>query len=749
MEVISGYISHIIFRNEDNGYTVFEFVSGSRDDPLVCVGTFRDVSEGETAELTGEYTEHRIYGEQFLVKGYEAKRPKDEEAVIRYLGSGAIKGVGQALAKRIVAAFGEDTFRIIEEEPERLSEIKGISEKKARAIAVQAAEKRELRRAMLFLQKYGIGGALSLKVYRRYGEGLYQILSENPYRLAEDIEGAGFKTVDEIAKNAGIRPDSDYRVRCGTLYALKDALSEGHCYLPKDVLLDKSAELLGVDREMIWIQIQNLAMDKKVVIKEQEGTVCVYESSFYRLEQLCARKLMDLNVILENDEAMVDRRITQLESSLKLRLDKMQRIAVKKAVTNGVTVITGGPGTGKTTIINMILKYFESEAENIFLCAPTGRAAKRMSEATGYEAGTIQRLLHLTPQAGGNGYYYEKNEDEPLEAELVIVDEMSMVDISLFSALLKAILPGTRLVLAGDTDQLPSVGPGAVLKDITGSGCFENSTVILKKIFRQAGESDIIVNAHRINNGEHIELDNRSRDFFFLERDNIDQILNNIVILTRDKLPGYVKATPFDIQVLTPMRKGVLGVETLNPILQRYLNPPSPGKREKEVAGAVFREGDKVMQIKNNYQLTWEVRSRYGIAVDTGEGVFNGDTGIIKEISDYSETITVEYDGGRLVDYPYDGLDELMLSYAITIHKSQGSEYPAVVIPLFNGPSMLFYRNLLYTGVTRAVKCVVLIGSRERIGHMIDNADEHRRYTALDLRLKELEGMDREADGFI
>ncbi|MCR4656774.1 MAG: ATP-dependent RecD-like DNA helicase [Lachnospiraceae bacterium] len=758
MEIISGYVSHIIFRNDENGYTVFELtddgrspdVDGVRSKPdgqypsssgeeIVCVGSVRVINEGESVKLSGEYTEHQIYGEQFLVRTYEAKAPEGEEAFIRYLGSGAVKGVGPKLAAKIVDRFKEDTFRIIEEEPERLAEIKGISLKKARDIAVQIVEKQDLRRAMIFLQKYGLSDALSTKVYKRYGEGVYSILSENPYRLAEDIEGVGFKTADEIAQKIGVIPDSDQRIRCGTLYVLREALSEGYCYLPKDLLIDRASDLLQADRETVWIQIKNLAIDKKAVIREQNDEICVYDGHFYFLELLCAKRLFDLNVACETDEDMIEGRIRCLEKREKIVLDDIQRTAVIKAVMNGVTVITGGPGTGKTTIINMILKYFIDMGNDILLCAPTGRAAKRMSEATGYEAGTIQRLLHLTPNSGGQGFYYGKNEDEPLEADLVIVDEMSMVDISLFSSLLKALLPGTRLILVGDTDQLPSVGPGAVLNDIISSGTFSGSTVILKKIFRQAGESDIIVNAHKINNGEHISLDNKSRDFFFLERNDISQILNNIVILVRDKLPRYINASPFDVQVLTPMKKGALGVESLNPVLQRYLNPPGDGKKEKETgSGVIFREGDKVMQLKNNYQLAWEVKSRNGIVVDSGTGIFNGDMGIVKEISDFSETVTVEYDGSRLVRYPYGELDELSLAYAVTVHKSQGSEYPAVVMPLFNGPMLLFYRNLLYTGVTRAMKCVVLIGSRQRIEQMIDNADKHHRYTGLDCRLKEL-----------
>ncbi len=760
MEIISGYISRIIFRNDENGYTVFELTGNGKshaeqgmglkpdgqdsfsvNEEIVCVGSIRVVNEGESVRLKGEYTEHQIYGEQFLVKSYEAKAPEDDEALIRYLGSGAIKGIGPRLAGRIVDRFKADTFRIIEEEPEKLAQIKGISQRKARDIAVQVMEKQELRRAMLFLSKYGLSSALSTKVYKKYGEGMYRILSENPYQLAEDIEGVGFRTADEIARRMGVMPDSDHRIRCGSLYALREALSEGHCYLPKEILLERASALLQADQEIVWIQIKNLAMDRKVVIREQDNEVCVYDNHFYYLELLCAKKLFDLDIACETDQGMIEGKIRNLEKKEGIILDDIQRTAVVKAVMNGVTIITGGPGTGKTTIINMILKYFIDTGNDIFLCAPTGRAAKRMSETTGYEASTIQRLLHLTPNSEGAGFYYEKNEDEPLEADLVIVDEMSMVDLSLFSSLIKALLPGTRLVLVGDTDQLPSVGPGAVLKDIINSGRFLKSTVILKKIFRQAGESDITVNANKINNGEHICLDNKSSDFFFLERNDVGQILNNIVILVRDKLPKYVNASSFDIQVLTPMKKGALGVESLNPILQKYLNPASEEKKERETeSGAVFREGDKVMQLKNNYQLTWEVRSKNGIVVDTGTGVFNGDIGVIKEISDFSETVTVEYDGSKLVQYTYGGLDELSLAYAVTVHKSQGSEYPAVVMPLFNGPMLLFYRNLLYTGVTRAMKCVVLIGSRQRIEQMIDNADEHHRYTGLDCRLREIIG---------
>ena len=754
MESISGYISHIIFRNQDNGYTVFEVnrEEGSKEDPaeasgepLVCVGFLRDINEGEAVTLTGEYTEHQLYGQQFTVKEYESRIPEDGEAMIRYLGSGAVKGVGPALARRIVERFKEDTFRIIEDEPERLAEVKGISAKKARDIAVRILEKKELRNAMLFLQKYGIGGALSLKVYKRYGEGLYRILSENPYRLAEDIDGVGFKTADGIAERMGISPDSDHRVRSGVLFVLREALSEGHCYLPKDELTDRSAQLLEVDSEIVWIQVKNLAMDKKVIIKNGEHGVCVYESVFYYLELTCARRLCDLAMVCEENEKTVEKRITRLEKSLKFELDDIQRTAVKKAVMNGVTIITGGPGTGKTTIINMILKYFEDTESDICLCAPTGRAAKRMSEATGYEAQTIQRLLHLTPgsgtEGGGNtGYYYAKNEDEPLEADLVIVDEMSMVDISLFASLLKAILPGTRLVMVGDTDQLPSVGPGAVLKDIISSGCFASSTVILKKIFRQAGESDIIINAHKINRGEHIDLSNKGRDFFFLERNDAGRIIQGIIYLAGEKLPRHLHCTPVDIQVLTPVRKGPLGVDNLNLRLQEAMNPPGRMKKEIGTVNGIIRTGDKVMQIKNNYEMSWIVSNGRGMVTETGEGVYNGDIGRVLSVS--SDSAYIRFDDGREAEYKGEALSELELAYAITIHKSQGSEYRAVILPLLSGPRMLMNRNLLYTAVTRAKTMVCILGQSRTVEDMIYNESEEKRNTGFERRIREMAEMD-------
>ncbi|MCR5108729.1 MAG: ATP-dependent RecD-like DNA helicase [Lachnospiraceae bacterium] len=741
-EELTGYISHIIYRKPENNYTVFEFANGPDD--IVCTGFLHGVDEGEDLIIRGEYVNHQVYGEQFRVDSYETKAPDDEESMIRYLGSGAIKGVGPSLAKKIVDRFKDDTFRIFEEEPERLSEIKGISEKKARDIAVLFMEKREMRRVLIYLQQYGITNNMALKIYKRYDLETYRIISQNPYRLVEDIEGIGFKTADSIAARTGIRKNSEQRIRSGIVYTLNRGIQDGNVYLPKDELIKNCAAILEVDEDEIWTHVMNLSMDKKLVIRSWDDTTAVYIGRYYYMELMAARKLRDLDITCFEDGSGVERRLSRIEKDLKIELETIQREAVKKAVMNGLTVITGGPGTGKTTIIKAIIRYFEDEDMSIVLAAPTGRAAKRMSEVTGYEAGTIQRLLHLRPASeSGNdnsGYYYEKNEDDPIEADVVIIDEMSMVDIALFTALLKATLPGTRLIMVGDSDQLPSVGPGSVLKDLIDSGCFE--CVRLNRIFRQEEQSDIVINAHRINAGLDIKLDNKSKDFFFLERDDINPILKNIVLLIRDKLPGFLGEDSLDIQVLTPMRKGMLGVESLNPILQKYLNPPDENKKEKEYGDTVFREGDKVMQIKNDYQLTWVIRSKYGIEIDKGEGIFNGDTGTIVSIEDRFERLSVEYDGGRMVEYGFGNLDELELAYAITIHKSQGSQYPAIIMPVLNGPKLLFNRNLLYTGVTRASKCVVMIGSRKQIEHMIENVDETKRYTGLKERIKEIYSYD-------
>lgn len=732
MEKLAGYVEHIIYRNADNGYTVLNLVNG--EDEITCVGIFSTIAEGENIEATGDYTDHPTYGTQFKVVSFEEKAPEDQEAIERYLGSGAIKGIGLAMAARIVRRFKEDTFRIIEEEPERLVEVKGISERKAMEIASQVNEKRDLRQAMIFLQQFGITMNLAVKIYNKYGQEVYGILKENPYRLADDIEGVGFRTADDIAAKAGIRTDSDFRVRSGILYTLLQASGEGHTFLPQEELTAKTSELLGIDKEIIEKNYMDLSIDRKIIMKQSGDQVQIYSSSFYYMEANTATMLRELDITYDVADAEIEQRIHNIEKQTGMQLDEHQVQAVKEAVRNGLLIITGGPGTGKTTTINTIIRYFEMEGMDIFLAAPTGRAAKRMSETTGFKARTIHRMLELNGGMEGSAGF-ERNETNPLETDVVIIDEMSMVDITLMNSLLKAIAPGTRLILVGDINQLPSVGPGSVLKDIIQSEAF--NVVMLTKIFRQASTSDIIVNAHKINRGEEVSLDNKSMDFFFLKRYEADIIINVVLQLVKQKLPKFVDATPYDIQVLTPMRKGLLGVERLNGILQQYLNPPDKSKREKEHGDMVFREGDKVMQTKNNYQLEWEIRTKFGLTVDKGMGIFNGDMGIIIEINDFAETMTVEFDEGRKVEYSYKLLDELELAYAITIHKSQGSEYPAVVIPLLNGPSMLMNRNLLYTAVTRARKCVTLVGNDATFNQMIQNTSQQKRYSGLCDRIRE------------
>lgn len=735
METVTGYVEHIVFRNEENGYTVFHLEND--DGEVTCVGNFNFINEGELLELKGDYVTHNVYGTQLKVSSYMLKEPEDLVSIERYLGSGAIRGVGAALAARIVKKFKKDTFRIIEEEPERLSEVKGISERKAREIAEQVEEKKDMREAMIYLQKYGISTKLAAKIYKYYGMRVYKVLEENPYQLADNIEGVGFKTADEIASRIGIHTDSDYRIRSGLFYTLQQAAGEGHIYLPQDVLMRRAGALLGVEIEDIGKHVMDLCIDKKTVMKEKGGEIRVYPANYYYMELNTAKMLHDLNINCEMPEDLMERRLRKVEENEQIELDPMQHKAVIESIKHGFLILTGGPGTGKTTTINTMIRFFDSEGMSILLAAPTGRAAKRMTEATGYEAQTIHRLLevNVNPEEEDSVGGFLRNRQNPLEADVIIIDEMSMVDLPLMHALLSAVVPGTRLVLVGDVDQLPSVGPGSVLRDIIASGSF--AVVTLTRIFRQAGESDIVVNAHKINAGEPVVLDNKSRDFFFLKRQDADTIIGVIIFLIQKKLPAYVGAQPSEIQVMTPTRKGLLGVERLNQILQRYLNPEDPKKNEKEINGRLFREGDKVMQIKNNYQLEWEVKTKYGLAVDQGTGIFNGDMGVVTEINQYTETVEVEFDEGRKVKYGFEMTDELELAYAITVHKSQGSEYPAVIIPLLPGPRLLYNRNLLYTAVTRAKKCLTIIGSDAVFQEMIQNRNEQARYTSLAERIRE------------
>lgn len=737
MATVCGFVEKIKYRNEDNGYTVLSLVEAGEEYTLV--GSFHYISEGEMIEAVGAMTEHPVYGEQMTVESYEIKAPEDTAAMERYLGSGAIKGIGAALASRIVRRFKADTFRIMEEEPERLSEVKGVSEKMAMSISQQVEEKKEMRQAMMFLQEYGITMNLAVKIYQEYGPRLYSVLKENPYQLADDIPGVGFKMADEIARKAGIFTDSDFRIKCGVLYTLLQATANGHTYLPEGELLSQTSELLKIESSFIEKHLMDMQLDKRLVIREIEGKRIVYASQYYYMELNVAKMLHDLNIRGRMAEEEIRTQLLKLQKEEQIELDEKQVQAVVEAVNSGLLIITGGPGTGKTTTINTIIRFFESQEMEILLAAPTGRAAKRMTEATGYEARTIHRLLELTGVPGDDrslGMHFERNEENPLDADAVIIDETSMVDIHLMQSLLKAINPGTRLILVGDVNQLPSVGPGNVLRDMIDSGSF--NVVMLTKIFRQATQSDIVVNAHKINRGDQVPLWKKSNDFLFIKREDPNAIINAMITLVQDKLPSYVHAKTYDIQIMTPMRKGAIGVERLNTILQEYLNPPGDGKAEKETTGVTYRVGDKVMQIKNNYNIEWEVRNKYGIPMDKGTGVYNGDMGIVREINAFAELVTVEFDEGRMVDYSFKQLEELELAYAITIHKSQGSEYPAVVIPVFSGPRMLMTRNLIYTAVTRAKSCVCLVGMPEVFGDMVNNEMEQRRYSGLKDRICEI-----------
>ena len=740
---VEGFIESIIYRNEDNGYSVFEIDDSGEE--ITCVGTLSYINEGEYIVATGNYVKHPVYYMQFKIDSYEFQAPNDTASIQRYLSSGAIKGVGEKMASRIIKEFGDDTFRIIEEEPERLAEIKGISMNKAMDIANQLMEKKDMRKAMMYLQKFGIAMNLATKIFKKYGNQIYNILETNPYKLADDIEGVGFKTADEIASKVGIKINSDFRIKSGICYALSQSSLNGHIYLPKDELLREVTSLLLIDIVDFDKYLMDLSVDKKIVCKvDDNGITNVYSSLNYYMEGNVAARLKGLALLEERDEEELNQKILQIEQEEDIELDDIQKEAVKMAAKNNLLVITGGPGTGKTTTINSIIKYFQFEGLEIRLAAPTGRAAKRMTEACNMEAQTIHRLLEINgggasdsnSKASGLSMFFERNEDNPLEADVIIVDEMSMVDINIMYSLIRAVAVGTKLILVGDVDQLPSVGPGNVLKDIIASEAFP--VVKLEKIFRQAETSEIIMNAHKINKGEEVVLNKYSKDFLFVRRKGPDAIINAMKTLVSDKLPNYVHADISEIQILTPSRKSATGVDRLNKIMQDFLNPANPVKQERQLGDTIYREGDKVMQIKNDYQLEWEKKSKYGVTYDRGTGVFNGDTGIIDEISNFNETVTVKFEDGRFVNYEFGQLEELELAYAITVHKSQGSEYPAVVIPMYQGPRMLMNRNILYTAVTRAKTCVCMVGEEEIFRQMAANITDTKRYSSLDKRIREI-----------
>lgn len=736
--VLEGTVEDVIFHNDDNGYAVFDFKSDDGDE-IICVGTVPQIRRGDMLKLTGGMVIHPTYGLQFKVEFYERVVPTTAVAIEKYLSSGIVKGIGPKTAKKIVDKFGASTFYVIEEKFDRLVEIKGITYDKALAVHNSFCSQRDIRKVMLYLQEFGVTPAFAMKVYKKYGYRTIDIIKENPYRMAEDIAGIGFKTADRIAYSMGIPTDSPNRVKSGIKYILSESLLDGNVFMPKDSLIRQAGEILSVDEEMVDNCLRELQIEHKVFNENIDGTDAVYLMTMYYTEISAAKKLLELSFFHDDaDLRKIDDKIDAVEDLSGICLAKQQRTAVIEAMREGVLVITGGPGTGKTTIIHTIIQIFKSSGMEVVLAAPTGRAAKRMTETTGIEAKTIHRMLGVAYADDDNGRQkFDKNETETIEADVIIIDEVSMVDMQLFNNLLKAIEPGTRLILVGDANQLPSVAAGNVLKDIIKSEKIK--VVRLTEIFRQARESAIITNAHKINSGEEPVMNGNNTDFFFVNAQYAPEVPGKIVELITKRLPKFTGVDSFsDMQVLTPMRKGDIGAAGLNKTLQKALNPPSDGKKEFETSSCTFREGDKVMQIKNNYNISWKIENRLGKVIDDGTGIYNGDMGIIKSINKQAETITVLFDDMRQAVYEFTALDELELAYAVTIHKSQGSEYPVVIIPIHSGPPMLMSRNLLYTAVTRAKKFVIIVGLKSSVNRMVANDREVSRYSGFAYRLETL-----------
>ncbi len=729
METIHGTITEIIFRNDENAYSVVEI--RSQRDTITVIGAMPEMTPGEKASFEGEWTEHPQYGRQFKASACRVETPTTLGGIERYLASGLIKGVGPTTARLIVSEFGEETLAVMSEHPERLTEVRGIGPVRARQITQSFMEQHAARQTLLFLQTYGISPALSLKISKKYQDRAEALIRENPYRMIDDIEGVGFRTADKIALSLGIPRGSEYRLRSGIKYALMEAATaSGHTYLPRDTLIRQAAELLQMPADTIAIELNALLLSKELHADDTGGDAAsdaISLHDFYFAEVEIAKRLINLNQFYQQTLAgYTGSQIAAYERSHGIHFSATQRQAIKTAAQSGVLVITGGPGTGKTTLINCILHVI-GDSSNTFLAAPTGRAAKRMKEATGMDAKTLHRLLEFS----GESSQFTRNQDNPLDCTTLIIDETSMVDIFLMRSVLRAVTLGTRLILVGDADQLPSVGPGNVLSDILDSGAIPQ--VRLTEIFRQDEQSHIVINAHRINRGDMPLLNIKGSDFFFQKTASPDEAASVIADLCHVRLPGYLHTRAGrDIQVLSPTRKGVCGVAAINKLLQQTLNPAQPGKPEMAYGETVFRLGDKVIHIKNNYQLKWV--SGNG---EEGEGVFNGDVGYIAGIDDDDRSLTVLYDDDRHVDYEYTQLEELELAYCLSVHKSQGSEFDAVVMPAVGGPPMLLNRNLLYTAVTRARKLVVLVGSEPAIAAMTRNNRINRRYSSLSRRLTE------------
>lgn len=732
MDEIQGAIYEVVFRNEQNGYTVLELEDNKELHTLV--GYFSFVNIGETIKAYGKWVQHPDYGKQFKVDTYTTVTPATLNGIEKYLASGLISGIGPHTARKLVEKFGLDTLDIIQYNPDRLLEVEGIGQKKAAKIFEAFQEQKELRDIMVFLEQYGIGPTYAVRIYKTYGKDTISEIRENPYKLADDIFGIGFKMADKVALSMGISKDSEYRIASGTRYVLGQYHGNGHSYVPQEELVRASAVILGVDDAQVQDILVKLFIDKKIVVDNIGDERVVYAVPFFRAESGTARRLTQLLYYgippLDTD---IDSDISAIEREEGIELAENQRNAVREAVSKGILVITGGPGTGKTTTIKTIITLFEKKGLKVLLAAPTGRAAKRMQEATGRDAKTIHRLLEYGYGESDEEAFFQKNEDSPLECDAIIIDEVSMIDILLMNNLLKAIAEGTRIILVGDVDQLPSVGPGNVLRDIIESGVIP--VVRLNEIFRQAESSMIVVNAHKINKGEVPVISSKNSDFFFIRQEKQEDIVATILELCSKRLPKFTGLDFYEgIQVLSPMKKGICGVLNLNKELQKTLNPKDNRKNEKVYREIIFRVGDKVMQIKNNYNMKWQSITDFE---KEGEGVFNGDLGTIVKIDNEDQCIEVVFDGERMVKYDFSMLDELEHAYALTVHKSQGSEFPVLVMPLTFGPPMLLTRNLLYTALTRAKSMVVMVGNEKYLMQMINNNHITRRHSGLKGRLEQ------------
>ncbi|HBF4994250.1 TPA: ATP-dependent RecD-like DNA helicase [Clostridioides difficile] len=728
MEKLEGMISEIVFKNEDNGYTIAHLVN--ENDEIVVVGCMPTLAIGESIEVEGKWVNHKIYGTQFEVNSFMPVTPSSLEGIYVYLSSGMIHGIGEKMAKRIIDKFGVDTLEVIQNSPEKLQEVEGIGSKKVKQIVKSYEEDRELRNIIIQLYPFGITPNYCLKIYKKYKSSAIEVINKNPYQLAEDIRGIGFKVADSIASKIGIDKNSKDRICQGILYTLNKSLSNGHTYLPEHVLIQDSEKLLELNGEIIKECVMMLVYNQKIHIEKVNNENLIYLMPYYLAENGVCSQIVKLSQYeFEDLKIDIDNEINVLEEDKKIKLAEKQILAVKESVNSGVLIITGGPGTGKTTTINAIIDIFENNGKSVTLAAPTGRAAKRMSETSNKEAKTIHRLLEMGFSTDDDLTFF-KDEEDPINSDVIIVDEVSMVDIILMYNLLRAIKLGTRVILVGDSDQLPSVGAGNVLKDMINSNII--NVVKLNEIFRQAQESMIIVNAHKINNGEPLYLNTKGKDFFFIRKSTNEEILNEIIGLVNERLPKFYKVDKLkDIQVLSSMRKGELGVTNLNIELQKYLNKKEKFKVEESFSKRLFRVGDKVMQVKNNYTKKWETEDQK----ESGEGIYNGDIGYVYHIDKDKKTIYILFDQTKIVSYLYDELDEIDHSFCTTIHKSQGSEFPVVVLPIAWAPPMLLSRNLLYTAVTRAKKLVVLVGDVKYLEYMIKNNRVNQRYSNLGYKL--------------